>query len=163
MSLWSRTYRGPWSIVANRHVARRHDNAAITSAQNESNDLFQNMLSVQPRSTSGGGKSRDQIIKEKAEDLLARIPPNIPMVRAWSLLAAVCMFRKMRATQQGQQWRIITTVTTTAASKSNGPAERLELATITTRNGCEAVRLRLSPAHARGVTLSGLSLWWCDV
>lgn len=58
----------------------RHDNAAITSAQNESNDLFQNMLSVQPRSTSGGGKSRDQIIKEKAEDLLQRIPPSIPMV-----------------------------------------------------------------------------------
>ena len=56
-----------------------HDNAAITSAQNESNDLFQSMLSVQPRSTSGGGKSRDQIIKEKAEDLLERIPATIPM------------------------------------------------------------------------------------
>ena len=44
-----------------------HDNAAITSAQNETANLFENAHSVQPRSSAGGGKSRDQIIREKGE------------------------------------------------------------------------------------------------
>ena len=56
-----------------------HDNAAITSAQNETQELFENALSVQPRSSAGGGKSRDQVIAEKAEDLLERLPASIPM------------------------------------------------------------------------------------
>jgi dynein heavy chain len=56
-----------------------HDNAAITSAQNEIAELFENALSVQPRSSSGEGKSRDQIIREKAEDILERIPSKINM------------------------------------------------------------------------------------
>ena len=56
-----------------------HENAAITSAQNETQELFENALSVQPRSSAGGGKSRDQVIAEKAEDLLERIPTSIPM------------------------------------------------------------------------------------
>ena len=54
-----------------------HDNAAITSAQNETAELFANALSMQPRSAAGAGKSRDQIIREKAEDLLDRIPHKI--------------------------------------------------------------------------------------
>lgn len=41
-----------------------HDNAAITTDQNETRILLENVLSMQPKSSSGGGKSREDIIGE---------------------------------------------------------------------------------------------------
>lgn len=49
-----------------------HDNAEITNSQNETRLLLEIMLSVQPRSTSGSGKSRDEIIEEIALFVEAR-------------------------------------------------------------------------------------------
>lgn len=51
-----------------------HDNAEITNSQNETRLLLEIMLSVQPRSTSGTGKSRDEIIEEIALFVEARTP-----------------------------------------------------------------------------------------
>lgn len=43
-----------------------HDNAEITNSQNETRVLLETILSVQPRSSSSDGKSREQIIEEIA-------------------------------------------------------------------------------------------------
>jgi dynein heavy chain len=43
-----------------------HENAEITNAQNQSRVLLETILSVQPRSSSGAGKSREEIIEEIA-------------------------------------------------------------------------------------------------
>lgn len=36
-----------------------HDNAEITNSQNTTRELLETILSVQPRSSSSGGKSRE--------------------------------------------------------------------------------------------------------
>jgi len=41
-----------------------HENAEITTNQNETRLLLENVISIQPRSSSGGGKTREQIIGE---------------------------------------------------------------------------------------------------
>jgi dynein heavy chain len=51
-----------------------HSNANITCDRNETFDLFDTLLSLQPRSASGGGRSRDDIIAETAMDILGRLP-----------------------------------------------------------------------------------------
>lgn len=51
-----------------------HTNADITSAQEETNVLFSTILALLPRSASGGGKSREQIITEVASSILDRTP-----------------------------------------------------------------------------------------
>jgi len=51
-----------------------HDNAEITCAVNETNLMFSTVLSLQPRASSGGGKSRDEILDETAQDILAQMP-----------------------------------------------------------------------------------------
>ncbi len=43
-----------------------HDNAEITNAQNETRILLADVLSIQPRENSGGGKSREEMIEEIA-------------------------------------------------------------------------------------------------
>lgn len=43
-----------------------HDNAEITNSQNETRIMLETILSIQPRSSSGDGKSRDEIIEEIA-------------------------------------------------------------------------------------------------
>ena len=51
-----------------------HDNAQITNAQNETLNLLQTILSVQPRSSSGAGKSREETIEELANFVQSRTP-----------------------------------------------------------------------------------------
>ena len=51
-----------------------HANATIASDQAETFATFDTLLSLQPRSTSGGGKSREEIIAETAADIAARLP-----------------------------------------------------------------------------------------
>jgi len=43
-----------------------HDNAEITTNQNETRTILENVLSIQPRTSSGSGKSREQQIGELA-------------------------------------------------------------------------------------------------
>jgi dynein heavy chain len=51
-----------------------HENADITCAQNEVNQTFELILSLQPRLSSGGGKSRDEVIGEVAASIASRTP-----------------------------------------------------------------------------------------
>jgi len=43
-----------------------HQNAEITTDQNNSRNLLEHILSMQPRAVSGTGKTRDEIIEELA-------------------------------------------------------------------------------------------------
>ncbi|RHY56820.1 hypothetical protein DYB38_001612 [Aphanomyces astaci] len=52
-----------------------HDNANISCAIAETNLLLESALSLQPRSSGGGGKSWDQSLAEAAADISHRIPP----------------------------------------------------------------------------------------
>jgi len=47
-----------------------HQNADITCAQNETYKMLETILSLQPRSSSGGGKSREELLDELAGDIL---------------------------------------------------------------------------------------------
>uniref|UniRef100_A0A7S0EN91 Uncharacterized protein n=1 Tax=Hanusia phi TaxID=3032 RepID=A0A7S0EN91_9CRYP len=66
-------------VNPNPEVFGLHENADITSAQNETSELFANLLAMQPRSSGGGGASREDVIREKADDLIDRIPPHISL------------------------------------------------------------------------------------
>ena len=52
-----------------------HQNADITCAQNDTYSMFATILSLQPRASSGGGKSREEVLDENAADILSRAPP----------------------------------------------------------------------------------------
>jgi dynein heavy chain len=51
-----------------------HENADITSAQEDTNVLFSTILALLPRSTAAGGKSRDQIVTESCLSILEKTP-----------------------------------------------------------------------------------------
>ncbi|KAL4429885.1 hypothetical protein ABPG74_022908 [Tetrahymena malaccensis] len=51
-----------------------HDNAEITNSQNTTRELLETILSVQPRSSSSGAKSREQQIEEIADYVQSRTP-----------------------------------------------------------------------------------------
>tara|TARA_A100001015_G_scaffold318620_1_gene439042 strand:- start:2088 stop:4487 length:2400 start_codon:yes stop_codon:yes gene_type:complete len=67
-------YLETWPLTPSPEIFGMHDNADITCAQNEILDLFTVMVSLQPRSASGGGKSREQTIQEFCEMILESIP-----------------------------------------------------------------------------------------
>lgn len=52
-----------------------HDNAEITTNQNETRSILYDVLSIQPRASAGQGKSREQIIGELSAALEAKTPP----------------------------------------------------------------------------------------
>ena len=51
-----------------------HDNAEITCAIMESNALLQSVLSLQPKASSGEGKSYEEVLGEMAADIESRTP-----------------------------------------------------------------------------------------
>lgn len=51
-----------------------HDNAEITTAQNEIRSLLETILAIQPRATSGSGRSREEIITDIASNIEKRTP-----------------------------------------------------------------------------------------
>jgi len=51
-----------------------HQNADITCAQNETYKMLETILSLQPRSSSGGGKSREELLDDLAADILSKAP-----------------------------------------------------------------------------------------
>lgn len=59
-----------------------HANANMSCALSETSSLLDTALSLQPRSTGGGGKSWDRILGDLAEDILSRMPPSFDVERA---------------------------------------------------------------------------------
>lgn len=51
-----------------------HENAAITNAQNETRNLLETILSVQPRASTNLGKSREEIIYDLVEFVESKTP-----------------------------------------------------------------------------------------
>ena len=56
-----------------------HENADIACAQNETTELCDIMLSLQPKVSTGGGKSRDDVVREVAVSLQERGIASFPM------------------------------------------------------------------------------------
>lgn len=52
-----------------------HENAEIITNQNDCRNILELVLSIQPRTSSGGGKSRDDIISEIAANIKEKVPP----------------------------------------------------------------------------------------
>ena len=63
-----------WPLQPNPVAFGLHENADITCAQNEVRELFETVLSLQPRVSAGGGLKREDIIDEAAENILAKLP-----------------------------------------------------------------------------------------
>lgn len=59
-----------------------HANANISCALAETNSLLDTALSLQPRSSGGGGKSSDDVLRELADDVLSRMPRPFDVERA---------------------------------------------------------------------------------
>jgi len=55
-----------------------HENAEITTNQSESRVILEATLSVQPRTSSGGGKSREDVIGEISKEIEGKTPPVLP-------------------------------------------------------------------------------------
>ena len=64
-----------WPIQPHPEAFGLHENADITCAQNDVKDLFETVLSLQPRVSAGGGLKREDIIDETAESILSKVPP----------------------------------------------------------------------------------------
>lgn len=52
-----------------------HENAEITTNQSETRLTLENILSIQPRTSSSGGKTREQVIMEIGIDIAGKTPP----------------------------------------------------------------------------------------
>ncbi len=52
-----------------------HENAEITTNQAETRRILENILSIQPRTSASGGKTREQMIMEIAINLASKTPP----------------------------------------------------------------------------------------
>lgn len=51
-----------------------HDNAEITTAQNQTLLLLESILSIQPRVSNSSGKNREEIIYEYASNIQSKTP-----------------------------------------------------------------------------------------
>ena len=63
-------------LIPNPEVFGLHDNADITKDQAETNNLFDSILTTQPRQSSGAGKSPQEVITDLANDILSKLPQN---------------------------------------------------------------------------------------
>jgi len=71
-----------------------HPNAEIQYNTNTAKTIWSDLISLQPRSAgAGGGKSREEHIKETAEALLKQVPPPV------DLLVTRKMFERLRRNQ----------------------------------------------------------------
>lgn len=52
-----------------------HENAEITTAMNETYYMLEKILLVQPRSSSGGGASREEKISQQSQLIESQLPP----------------------------------------------------------------------------------------
>lgn len=73
-----RKYIATFPLVDRPEIFGLHQNADISSQQQESKEILDAIIAVQPRTSSGGsGKSSDQIVEEMAEDLLRQMPASL--------------------------------------------------------------------------------------
>jgi dynein heavy chain len=56
-----------------------HDNAQITNSQNETFEMLEAILSVQPKTGLGSGKSREEVISEIATFVQSKTPEVFPI------------------------------------------------------------------------------------
>ncbi|KAF4023972.1 hypothetical protein G4228_016077 [Cervus hanglu yarkandensis] len=54
-----------------------HDNANITFAQNETYTLLGTIVQLQPKSSSAGGHSREEIVEDVAQNILIKVPEPV--------------------------------------------------------------------------------------
>ena len=54
-----------------------HDNANITFAQNETFRVLADLLELQPKTASGGGVSREEVIEKTSKEILEKVPKPI--------------------------------------------------------------------------------------
>lgn len=54
-----------------------HENANITFAQNETFSLLQGILKMQPRASTGAGRSREEVMEEAGKSILEKVPQPI--------------------------------------------------------------------------------------
>lgn len=65
-------------MLDNPEVFGLHDNANITYQQQETDNMMETVLEIQPRISSGsGGLSPDEIVLQKAKELFEQIPDNL--------------------------------------------------------------------------------------
>ena len=69
-------------LVDKTEIFGLHDNAEITCAINNTNFILSTALSLQPRATSSGGKSLDDVLKETCQDILAKLPNRFDTYQA---------------------------------------------------------------------------------
>ena len=62
-------------IVPKPEIFGLHENADITCDQNETYEMFSTILGLQPRVSAGKGASREEVIMQKCEEILAKVPP----------------------------------------------------------------------------------------
>ena len=61
----------------NPEVFGLHVNADITFRLKESLEMINTIMETRPKeSNMGGGKTREEIVQEKAKDLLTKLPPD---------------------------------------------------------------------------------------
>ncbi|XP_048343305.1 LOW QUALITY PROTEIN: dynein axonemal heavy chain 1 [Sphaerodactylus townsendi] len=54
-----------------------HDNANITFAQNETFALLGAIVQLQPKTSTAGGRSREELVEESSKDILVKVPEPI--------------------------------------------------------------------------------------
>ena len=80
-----REYIDGFPLTDDPEIFGMHDNANITYEVQEGQSLVKTILSVQPRmSTSGGGKTSDDIVYDLAESILSKFPDLLDIDRARS-------------------------------------------------------------------------------
>jgi dynein heavy chain len=62
-----------------------HDNANITFAQNETYSMLAALLLLQPKISSGGGRSREEVMVETANNILEQIPKPVDIEQVMSV------------------------------------------------------------------------------
>lgn len=70
-----RAYINELPFVPEPEAFGLHDNAEITTNQAATRELLTLVLSVQPRTSSGGGKSREEVIEDIAKSIESKTPP----------------------------------------------------------------------------------------
>eukprot|EP00771_Trimastix_marina_P003253 gnl/Trimastix_PCT/4478.p1 GENE.gnl/Trimastix_PCT/4478~~gnl/Trimastix_PCT/4478.p1 ORF type:complete len:2540 (-),score=952.78 gnl/Trimastix_PCT/4478:132-6824(-) len=63
-----------FDLNAHPEVFGLHENADITCAQADTYEMFDCILSLQPRASAGSGKKREDVIDETAASILSRLP-----------------------------------------------------------------------------------------
>ncbi|XP_038618403.1 dynein heavy chain 3, axonemal [Tachyglossus aculeatus] len=66
-------------ITTHPEVFGLHENADITKDNQETNQLFNGVLSTLPRQAGGGGKSPQEVVEDLAGDILSKLPKDFDL------------------------------------------------------------------------------------